>query len=187
VRRIEAMTGHAALEDARRASRELERVSAALKVPVQGLEGGARKATERVRAMEKEITELRQQLASSEVGDIVGKREDVEGIVLVSAEVSDANMELLKHMVDRVRDRVPSGVICLGSGAGERAIIAVSVDQALVDGRGIKASFIAKRLGEMVGGKGGGKDTFAQAGGKAADMLGEALRACREVVGEIAG
>jgi len=186
VRRIEALTGHAALEDARRASRDLERVSAALKVPVQGLEDGARKATERLRALEKEVLELRHQLASGEVGDIVGKQEEVEGIALVSAEVAGANMELLKHLTDKVRDRVPSGVICLGSGADGRAIIVVSVDQALVDGRGIKASFIAKKLGEMVGGKGGGKDTFAQAGGKAADMLGGALAACREVVGEIA-
>jgi alanyl-tRNA synthetase len=96
-------------------------------------------------------------------------------------------MELLKHLVDRVRDRLPSGVICLGSGAGGRAIIVVSVDQALVDGRGIKASSIAKKLGEMVGGKGGGKDTFAQAGGKAAGELAGALGACRDVVGKIAG
>jgi alanyl-tRNA synthetase len=63
----------------------------------------------------------------------------------------------------------------------------VSVDQALVDGRGVKASFIAKKIGEMVGGKGGGKDTFAQAGGKDAGALGDALRACREVVAEFAG
>ncbi len=187
VRRIEALTGHAALDDARAASREIQKVSAALKVPVKGLEEGARKAVERVRALEKELTELRQQLASGEVGEIVGRQEDIGGVKVVSAEVADANMDLLKHLVDRVRDDLPSGVICLGSGAGGRAIIVVGVDQELVDSRGIKASFIAKKLGEIVGGKGGGKDTFAQAGGKAAGRLGEALAACREVVGEIAG
>jgi alanyl-tRNA synthetase len=187
VRRIEALTGHAAMEDARTAWLELEKVSAALKVPVKGLEDGARRMSERVRALEKELTELRQQLASSEVDDLVGKREDAAGIAVVSAEVADANMDLLKHMVDRVRDKLESGVVCLGSGAGGRAIVVVSVDQALVDERGVKASFIAKKLGEMVGGKGGGKDTFAQAGGKDAGALGDALKACREVVQEIAG
>ena len=187
VRRIEALTGHAALEDARAVSRELGRISAALKLPVKGLEEGARKVAERVRALEKELTDLKQELASSEVGDIVGKQEDVGGVKVVSTEVAGADMDLLKHLVDRVRDNLPSGVICLGSAAGGRAVIVVSVDQPLVEGRGVKASFIAKKLGEMVGGKGGGKDTFAQAGGKEADKLGAALGACREVVGEIAG
>ena len=187
VRRIEALTGHAALQEVWDTTGELMRVSAALKVPVKGLEDGARKMAERLRALEKEITGLRQRLASTEVEDIVRRGEDVGGVKVVSAEVDGADMDLLKHLVDRVRDTLGSGVICLGSGAGGRAIAVVSVDGALVENRGIKASFIAKKLGEMVGGKGGGKDTFAQAGGKEAGKLGDALRACREVVAEIAG
>ena len=187
VRRIEALTGHAALDDARASSREIERVSAALRTPVKGLEEAARKTVERVRALEKELTELRQEIASTEVEEIVRGRRDVGGVSLVCAEVEGADMELLKHLVDRVRDAIGSGVICLGSAAGGRAVVAVSVDAALVEKRGIKASVIAKKLGEMVGGKGGGRDTFAQAGGKEAGRLSDALSACREVVVEIAG
>ena len=187
VRRIEALTGHAALDDARASSREIERVSAALRTPVKGLEEAARKTVERVRALEKELTELRQEIASTEVEEIVRGRQDAGGVSLVCAEVEGADMELLKHLVDRVRDAIGSGVICLGSAAGGRAVVAVSVDAALVEKRGIKASVIAKKLGEMVGGKGGGRDTFAQAGGKEAGRLSDALSACREVVVEIAG
>jgi alanyl-tRNA synthetase len=187
VRRIEALTGHAALEDARAASRELQNVSAALKVPARELEDAARRLSERVRALEKELSEVRQEMASGQVDDLIGRAEDVDGMAVVSAEVAGANMDLLKHLVDRVRDKLPSGVICLGSGAGGRAVVVVSVDQELVDSRGVKASFIAKKIGEMVGGKGGGKDTFAQAGGKDPGALGDALKACREVVADIAG
>jgi alanyl-tRNA synthetase len=187
VRRIEALTGHAALDEARASQSALERVSAVLKVPVNGLEDGARKMSERLRSLEKELNQLRQQAASGEVDDILGAQKDVGGVKVVSAEVRDANMDLLKHVMDRVRDRLGSGVICLGSGAGGRAIIVVGVDSALAEGSGIKASVIAKKLGEMVGGKGGGKDTFAQAGGREAGRLGDALQACHEVVAEIAG
>ncbi len=187
VRRIEALTGHAALDEARASRSALERVSVVLKVPVNGLEDGARKMSERLRSLEKELNQLRQQAASGEVDDILGAQKDVGGVKVVSAEVRDANMDLLKHVMDRVRDRLGSGVICLGSGAGGRAIIVVGVDSALAEGSGIKASVIAKKLGEMVGGKGGGKDTFAQAGGREAGRLGDALQACHEVVAEIAG
>jgi len=187
VRRIEALTGRAALENVRAATRELERISAALKVPVKGLEDGARKVVERLRALEKELAELKRQVASSEVHDLLERKEDVGGISLLSAEVKGADMEMLKHLVDRIREKLGSGVICLGSGAGGRATIVVSVDRALVEDRGVKASFLAKKLGEMVGGKGGGRDTFAQAGGKDAEMLGDALSVCREVIAGIAG
>jgi alanyl-tRNA synthetase len=182
VRRIEALTGHAALEDARAAARQLGRLADALKVPVNALEDGAVKIAEKVRTLEKEVEGLRQQLASTELDDILQKQEDAAGVAVVSAEVKDAGMDLLKHLVDRIREKLESGVICLGSAAGGRAVIVISVDEALARERGVKASFIAKKLGEIVGGKGGGRDTFAQAGGKQVERLGDALEACKEVV-----
>jgi alanyl-tRNA synthetase len=187
VRRIDALTGRAALTEVRKVAGDLAEVSAALKLPVKGLEDGARKMMERLRALEKEVTDLKQRLASGEVEDIVGSAANVGDIKVAGAVVAGADMELLKHMVDRVRGGLGSGVICLGSASGGRALIVVSVDDDLAAGRGIKASVIAKKLGEMVGGKGGGKDNFAQAGGKEAGKLGEAVRACPEVVAEIAG
>ena len=182
VRRIEAATGEATIAIGRDATRELEHIASILKVPVHDLGDGARKTIEKVKALEKEISELRQRLAGSEVDDILTGVKDVDGIKVVGARVEAPSVEILKHLTDKIKERLPEGVVCVGSAVGDRAIIVVGVDPALAKEKGVKASLIAKKLGEMVGGKGGGKDTFAQAGGKNVDKLDAALEQCAEVV-----
>jgi alanyl-tRNA synthetase len=182
VRRIEAATGEAAIAIGRDATRELQHVASILKVPVQDLNAGARKTIEKLKTLEKEVSELRQRLAGSEVDDILTKVREVDGIKVVGARVVAPNVEILKHLTDKIKERLPDGVVCVGSAVGGRAIIVVGVDPALAEEKGIKASLIAKKLGEMVGGKGGGKATFAQAGGKDVDKLDATLERCAEVV-----
>jgi alanyl-tRNA synthetase len=182
VRRIEAATGEAAISIGRDATRELEHIASILKVPVHDLGDGARKTIEKVKALEKEISELRQRLAGSEVDDILAGVKDIDGIKVVGARVDAPSVEILKHLTDKIKERLPDGVVCVGSAVGDRAIIVVGVDPAIAREKGVKASLIAKKLGEMVGGKGGGKDTFAQAGGKNVDKLNATLEQCAEVV-----
>lgn len=185
-RRIEAVTGEAAVRVGREASEALERVSSTLKVPVRDIEDGARKAVERMKVLEREVSDLRQRLAGTEVEAILKNVKDVDGIKVVGARVEAPSIELLKHLTDRIRERLSDGIVCVGSTAGDRAFIVVGVGPSVVERKGIKASAIAKKLGEMVGGRGGGKDTFAQAGGKSVDMLDAALERCTEVVASLA-
>jgi alanyl-tRNA synthetase len=185
VRRIEAVTGEATVEIGRDAARELERVSSVLKVPVRDLEDGARKAVERIKELEKEISGLRQRLAGSEVESILTGVKDVDGIKVAAARIDAPSVELLKHLADRVKESLPGGVVCVGSAAEDKVFIVVSVDPAVAREKGLKASLIAKKLGEMVGGRGGGKDTFAQAGGKDIDMLDKAIEQTAEVVASL--
>jgi alanyl-tRNA synthetase len=185
VRRMEAVTGEVAIAMGREAAKELEHIASILKVPVRDLKDGARKTIDRLKALEKEISELRQRLAGSEVDDILGNVKDVGGIKVVAARVEAPNVELLKHLTDRIRERLPDGVVCIGSAVGDRVFIVVGVAPTIVKEKGLKASPIAKKLGEMVGGKGGGKDTFAQAGGKNVDMLDSTLERCAEVVASL--
>ena len=184
-RRIEAVTGHVAVEFGREASKELEKISGLLKVSVHDLEGGARKTVERLKAFEKETVELRERLAASEVGDLLKGAEEAAGIRFIAAKVRVPDTEILKHLADRLGERLPEGVVCLGSAIGDRAAIIVGVCPSLVQSRGLKASAIAKRLGEIVGGRGGGKDIFAQAGGKNPEMLDQALGRCGEVISDL--
>ena len=184
-RRIEAVTGFAAVELGRQAGRELERVSALIKVPPRDLEDGARKMVERLRSLEKELGELRQRVAVSEVDHLLKGAADVSGIMVVAARVAAPDLEVLKHLADRLQERLGDGVVCLGAVVEGRAAIVVSVGAGLVTSRGLNASPVAKKLGEFVGGRGGGKATFAQAGGKSVEMLDDALGRCQEVIADL--
>jgi alanyl-tRNA synthetase len=182
IRRIEALTGFAVIEAGRTAEAELRRVASTIRVPVHDIEDGARKAMDRVKRLEKETSQLRERLAGSEIDDILGKVSDAAGVKVIASRVDVPDIQLLKKLADQVKDRTPDAVVCVGSASGDKVFIVVSVAPSLVKDKGIKASAIAKKLGELVGGKGGGKDVFAQAGGKHADKLDSALEQCSEVV-----
>jgi alanyl-tRNA synthetase len=182
VRRIEAITGSEVIRAARAADRELSQVSALLRVPVRDLEGGARKVMEKMKALEKEVSELREQLAGGEVEAIVKRAVEVEGIMVAASRVDVADVDVLKRLADRVKEKIPGGIICVGSASDDRAYIVVAVDASVVETKRITASAIAKKMGELVGGRGGGKATFAQAGGKEPGRLDEAIKRCAEVV-----
>jgi alanyl-tRNA synthetase len=187
VRRIEAVTGRTTLDAAREASRELAEVSSLLKVPARDLEDGARKIVDRVRELEKELAELRRRLAGGEVDTLVKDVVEIKGIRVVAAKVDAPNVELLKHLADRVRERLKDGVVCVATAAGDRVFLVVSVSPSVVEQTGLKASAVAKKIGEIVGGRGGGKDTFAQAGGKNVEMLEAAVERVPEVIAGLVG
>jgi alanyl-tRNA synthetase len=182
VRRIEAVTGLEMIRVARDAYRELSDLSSILRVPARDLEDGARKTVERVKALEKEVSGLREQLAGGEVEEIIKQATEVDGVMVAASRVEAAGVDLLKRLADRVKEKLPGGVVCVGSASEDRVYIVVGVDASVVEEKGLKASAIAKRMGELVGGRGGGKATFAQAGGKEPDKLDEAIRRCAEVV-----
>jgi len=185
VRRIEAMTGLMVVDQGRESDRERERIAAVLRVPVHDLEEGARKTVERLKALEREVSDLRGRLAGTEVGDILKSAVEVEGIKVVASRVDAPDLEMLKRLADELKEKLSEGVVCIGSASGERVFIVVSVSPSVVKEKGVKASAIAKKMGEMVGGRGGGKDTFAQAGGKDESSLESALGQCAEVVGNL--
>jgi alanyl-tRNA synthetase len=186
IRRIEAVTGLAALEIGRDAGRQVAEASGILKVPPRDLVEGARKASERLKGLEKEAAELRQRLAASQTDGLLETAREASGIKLVAARVDAADLDVLKHLADKLQSELGDGVVCLASGIEGRAAIVVSVGPETIRSRGVKASQVAKKLGEMVGGRGGGKDNFAQAGGKDPEALDRALARCGDIIGELA-
>jgi alanyl-tRNA synthetase len=187
IRRIEAITGRAVLDLMHRIDADLAETSSILRVPPRDVVDGARKLVERVKNLEKAISQLQSDLAGGEVERIVESAREVAGVRVAAARVEAASVELLKQMADRAKEKLGEGVVCVGTVAGDRAYIVVSVDDSTAEKRGIRASAIAKKLGEYVGGKGGGKSTFAQAGGKETGNLAGAIAKCPEVVGGLAG
>jgi alanyl-tRNA synthetase len=172
VRRIEAETGATAFARLRRRDHELERVESALGAG----EGGAVDELERLRReakeREAELARVRLQLVSGTAAPAGGEAE-AAGIRLVIREVPPAPAGELRQLADVLRDKLGSGVVVLGTRDEGKATLLVAVT-ADVRAR-VPAGRLVKELAGLVGGSGGGRDDFAQAGGKSPERLAEAL------------
>jgi alanyl-tRNA synthetase len=174
VRRIEAQTGLGALEYARRESRTLRETAALLRVPAAELPERVAKLAQREKELAREIDRLRAQLRSGGGSrDPLQQARDVGGVKVVTALVEDADPKQLRAMVDELKQRVGSGIVLLGTATSGKAALALGVTDDLVARH--KAGELIKRLAEVVGGTGGGRADFAQAGGPDADRLPDAL------------
>ncbi|HLF57498.1 MAG TPA: DHHA1 domain-containing protein [Thermoanaerobaculia bacterium] len=178
VRRIEALTGEAALARLRARDEELGRVEASL-----GVEPG--RAPEEVESLRRsakerdaELAKLRVQLVSGAAA--ASEEREVAGIRLLVREVPLAPPGELRNLADVLRAKLGSGVVVLGArGDGKVSLVAaVSED---VRGR-IPAGRLLKEIAALVDGSGGGRDDFAQAGGKSPERLPDALAAVAGVV-----
>ena len=110
---------------------------------------------------------------------------DVAGIKLVAREVSGLDKDGLRALVDRHRDQIKSGVVVLGSATDGKVTLLTAVTKDLLDR--VQANTLIGKLAPIVGGKGGGKPDLAQAGGKDADKLNEAIATAPAALREILG
>jgi alanyl-tRNA synthetase len=186
VRRIEAVTGLASLatfEHHRRAMTE----AATLANAAPG------HLSERITALVEENKRLTRQLQEARVQAALGgggtahseESVQVSGITLVARQVDGVDKDALRALVDRHRDRIQSGVVVLAGSADGRVLVVVGVTPDLA--KKIPAGKIVKQLAPIVGGGGGGRPDFAEAGGKDGSKIPELLAASRTVVAELAG
>jgi alanyl-tRNA synthetase len=183
VRRIEASTGDNALAVVRRQRDTLAAVTSALGIkstdPLDQITR-AEQIMARESALEDEVKKLRLQIVAGAAAD--DRETLVEGIKVVAREVPPAPADEMRNMADALRSRLGSGVVVIGSRGGGNVSLVAAVTSDLT-GR-IKAGTLVKRLSAVVGGGGGGKADFAQAGGKMPEKLPEALAAVPDAVRE---
>jgi alanyl-tRNA synthetase len=163
VRRIEALTGLGALEHMRAQERTLRRVAELLKSPVTELPTRVEKLLEERRAAEQEISKLRADRRGAAASDLTAAARDVAGVRVVSSVVEGVEGRDLRTMVDELRDKLGSGIVLLAAPAEGRVSLALGVTKDLV-GR-YRAGDLVREVAAVVGGKGGGRPDFAQAGG----------------------
>ena len=181
VRRLEATAGGGALELIHQQERILEEVSTLLRAPADEAAPKVEKLLAQQRELEKRITELQSKLAGGEARDLLADARRVNGITVLATRVEGLDDKGLRDMADRLRERIKSGVVVLGTAQGERAILLAAVTKDLTDR--FHAGNIIKQLAPLVGGGGGGRPDFAQAGGKDPTRLDEALSAAYELLG----
>jgi alanyl-tRNA synthetase len=183
VRRIEALTGERALAWLRGRDRDLAAVEEAL-----GAAEGA--AAEEVQAWRRQLKErdaelakLRRELVSGAAAD--SGESVAAGIRVVAREVPPAPAAELRQLVDVLRDRLGSGVVVLGTRAEGKVSLVAAVSADLRTR--VPAGRLLKEVAALVGGSGGGRDDFAQAGGREPEHLPEALARVPELVAALVG
>jgi alanyl-tRNA synthetase len=186
IRRIEAVTGRAALDLIQRRLGALENVATYLKSNPADVDRKVLTLLDEHQAAQKELARLRRELAQRELEALLGKLEQVDNVSVLSGAVKQADADTLREMTDWFRARVPSGVVVLGSVFENRPHFVASVTEDLVK-RGLDAGKIVKAVAKVVGGGGGGKPTLAQAGGKDPTRLNEALAQVKQAVAEALG
>ncbi len=176
VRRIEAVTGEDALAVTRRRGARLREAADLLGVPEERLAEELAKGRERLRELERELARLRLQLISG-AGE---PATEVAGVKVLAREVPPAPAPELRNMADVLRSRLGSGVVVLGSRADGKVTLIATVSDDLA-GR-LHAGRLLEAIAVRVGGRGGGRPDFAQAGGKDPEQLPAALAAVADWV-----
>src|SRR5690554_3261488 len=174
IRRIEAVTGQGALDLVAANERQLKNVAALVRGGRDEVVDKVQQLIERSRALEREVQQLKARLASGAGGrDLLDEAVDVGGIKLVAARIDGVDNKALRDTVDRLKDRLSSGVVVLGAAEGDKVRLVAGVTKDLTDR--IAAGELIRGVAERVGGKGGGRPDFAQAGGNKPEALDEAL------------
>lgn len=181
IRRIEAVTGNAALQYIYKKEAILNEIRANFKCGEPELSERVGAAVSRLKEVEKENQELKSKLQAAAAGEMVEKAVKIGDAALLAefVEVSDAGA--LKGFAEKLKDKIGSGVVVLGADTKGKAAIVVAVTKDLV-ARGIKAGDIIKPVAAITGGGGGGAPHMAQAGGKQPEKLKEAIAHAKEVV-----
>ena len=180
VRRIEAVTGKAAFEWVLQIDRVLRDVAALLKGSREDVDEKVRELVERSRRMEKELQQLKSKLATGQGGDLSSQARDVGGVKVLTAQVEGADASTLRSVMDQLKSRLGSSVIVLASVKDGKVVLVAGVSADLLTR--FKAGEVVGAIAAKVGGKGGGRADFAQAGGTQPENLNAALAGVEAMV-----
>ncbi|MBN1365422.1 MAG: alanine--tRNA ligase [Syntrophaceae bacterium] len=180
VRRIEAVTGKEALARVQDLEKELKRTAGLFKASQMEVYDRAEKILKEKRDLEKEIENLKGKLAAKDSGDLISQTKEIYGIKVLAAEVNITDVKTLRDFGDKLRDKLGSGIILLGSKAGDKVMLLCMVTKDLA-GK-YHAGNIIKELAPLVGGSGGGRPDMAQAGGTQPEKLSKVFRALEKLL-----
>lgn len=184
VRRIEALTGAAAVADARRSDDMLNDLALMLKVRRTEVQTRLVALQDEKAALERELEGLRKKAANAAAGELLSKAVDLNGVKLLCARVEGADAAGLRTTLDGIRKQMPEGAVVLGGAKDGKVALLVSFSGEAVK-RGAHAGNLLKEIAPKVGGKGGGKPDMAQGGGSDAGKLDEALASVNDLLAKM--
>ncbi len=173
VRRIEAVTGAGAMAWIDANQRTLHDLAGLLRSQPEQAATKVEQLLRRTRELEKELAAAKQALATGQATDHTDNVQEIAGIKVLATRMDGADAKTLRDAVDRLKDKLQNAVVVLGSVDDGKVRLAAGVTKNNTDR--IRAGDLIKPVAELVGGKGGGRPDFAQAGGNDASGLDKAL------------
>jgi len=180
VRRIEALTGDAALTYTQKASNILRNTARLIKEKPETLTQRVEKILADYKYLEKEVERLKTQMASRSTDRIEDDIKSINNIKVIAKKVSVDNPAALRDLADKFKEKIKSGIVVLGCNTGPKVLLITVVTKDLVDR--FHAGNIVKQVAEIVGGGGGGRPDMAQAGGTKPELLDKAIDKVFEIV-----
>ncbi|MBA7569815.1 Alanine--tRNA ligase [subsurface metagenome] len=182
LRRIEAVTGGRALKYIKEKENIIKEISDKLQTTPSGIPLKIDQLIDDANNIKKKIKIIRNRLAHYEVDKLLSKKKEIKGVNIISLKVEAADNNDLRNWGDLIKDRIKSGIVILGTEVDDNkvALLAMVTDD-LVQ-KGYNAGNIIKAIAPIIGGKGGGKKTMAQAGGPKVDKLDQALEKVYEII-----
>ncbi|AUM11680.1 alanine--tRNA ligase [Ketobacter alkanivorans] len=172
VRRIEAVTGAGAMAWVDESDAVLNKIGALVKGSRDTSLDKVQQILDRVKTLEKELEKQKAKLASSAGDDLLQQAKELAGVKVLSAVVEGVDGKSLRDMVDKLKDKMGSGIIVLGAG-GDKASLVAGVTKDLTSK--VKAGDLVNYVAQQLGGKGGGRPDLAMAGGPDVDKLPAAI------------
>ena len=182
VRRIEAVTGKGAMEWIDANQRTLNDLAGVLKSQPEQAAAKVEQLLKRSRELEKELAAAKQALVTGQTADRTADVTEIAGIKVMATRMDGADARTLRDAVDRFKDKLQNAVVVLASVDDGKVRLAAGVTKNSTDK--IRAGDLIKSVAEQVGGKGGGRPDFAQAGGTDASKLDAALESVHAWVAE---
>jgi alanyl-tRNA synthetase len=180
VRRVEALTGKGALDLIRKYEQSLKEVSELLRASADDAAEKIRKLLERQKELEREIERLRGEFQKDQIPELLAKKQSIDGTTVLVSQVDAVDAKQLREIADHVKEKLRSAVVVLASAGEHNVNLVASVTPDLT--RRYHAGNIIKELARMVGGGGGGRPDFAQAGGKEPARMAAALKRAEELI-----
>ena len=183
VRRIEAVTGAGAVHWVQEMARQAAAISAAISGPIDGAVEKIHNLLKRQKELEKQVEALNATMALSNLDQYLAAKIEVEGMAVIATKVPLNSPKTLREIGDRIRDKMPGGIIVLGGEFEGKAALLAMVSKECTSR--VKAGDLINRVATIVGGKGGGRPDMAQAGGAMPDKLDEAMASVAGFVQEL--
>ena len=174
VRRIEALTGANALDHIRTVEQRLDQIAQLVKGSPDNVNEKVRQLSTRARELEKEITQLKQRLASGQSNDLSTQAIDINGIKVLAARLDAVDVKTLRSAVDQFRDKLQHAAVLLATVDGDTVRLVAGVTKA--ETSRIKAGDLVNVVAQQIGARGGGRPDLAQAGGGDPAKLDAALQ-----------
>ncbi len=182
VRRIEALTGQAAVEFLQRTRDSIFGLSEMLNVKDREILDKTRELLDEKKRLEKTLQKMKRDLMTSDVDSIINKGQTVNGINLVIHAAEEATVQQLKELGDKIREKAQNTVALLGTVSNGKVSFVCAVTDDLIKSKKLSAGYLVREVAKAAGGGGGGRPHLATAGGKDASRFDAAMQSIKKLI-----